>query len=273
MPSWAWLSVPGVLAVALYAPLFPRLVAEWVEFPNLSHGFAIPLIAGYLLWARWHRERLPPPVMPTAWGLPLLIVGLGALVVGLRGDEPFVARVSLPVTLIGLALFLGGWEVARVAWPGLAYLVFMIPLPWTLLKQVTYRSRLFDATISTQALQWLDVPVHRDGVILYLPNVVLEVADTCSSIPAIAALLSLGVAYASLALAIRLLLVVATLPLAIAANIIRIISVAWAAYAIGPWTLKTAFHMFNGTANFLVTFGLLLAFDAGLALLWRRGAR
>ena len=270
--SWIWVGLPMVAAIGLYAPIFPSLVWEWATFPNLSHGFAIPVIAGYLLWAR--RDRIQgAPIEPSAWGLPLLALGLGSLVVGVQGAEPFVARVSLLLTLLGLVVFLAGWTVARHTWAGIAYLLFMIPLPWATLKLITYRSRLLDAEVSAWALGWLWVPVYRDGVMLHLPNMTLEVADECSSIPAIAALLSLGVAYASLTsrpLAARLILILATLPLAIAANIVRITSVAAGVYYIGPWTLQTTYHMFNGTVNFLFTFFLLLALDSVMGR-WVKG--
>jgi exosortase len=264
--TWAWFLPPWVAALALYAPLFPSLVAEWAKFPSLSHGFAIPFIAGYLIWAR--RERLAAlPFRPSLWGVPVLVLGLLALVLGVYGDEPFVSRMSLPVTLLGLVLLLAGLGVARQVWPGIAYLLFMIPLPWVTVKQITYRSRLFDADASTYLLGWLGVPVHQNGVLLQLPNITLEVADACSSIPAIAALLSLGVAYAAVArrpLWVRVVLIAATLPFAIGANIVRITSTAAAAYWIGTWTLHTSYHMFNGTVNFLFTFLLLMALDWAL---------
>jgi exosortase len=108
---------------------------------------------------------------------------------------------------------------------------------------------------------------------LHLPNITLEVADACSSIPAIAALLSLGVAYAAVArrpLWVRLVLIAATLPFAIGANIVRITSTAAAAYWVGTWTLHTSYHMFNGTVNFLFTFLLLMALDWALGRLTER---
>jgi exosortase len=270
--TWVWFLPPWVAALALYAPLVPSLVYEWAKFPNLSHGFAIPFIAGYLIWAR--RDRLGTiPFTPSGWGLPVLVVGLLALVVGIRGDEPFLARVSLPVTLLGLALLLAGPRMTRHVWPGIAYLLFMIPLPWVTVKQITYRSRLFDADATTYLLGWLGVPVYQNGVMLHLPNITLEVADACSSIPAIAALLSLGVAYAAVAqrpLWVRLVLIAATLPFAIGANIVRITSTAAAAYWVGTWTLHTSYHMFNGTVNFLFTFLLLMAFDWALGRVAKR---
>lgn len=270
--TWAWFLPPWIAALALYAPLVPGLVSEWSEFPSLSHGFAIPFIAGYLIWARRDEIRARA-LAPSAWGFPVLAAGLLVFAVGMRASEPFVARVSLPVILLGLSLVLAGFAITRYTWPGIAYLVFMIPLPWGTVKQVTYRSRLFDADSSAMFLRWMGVPVYHDGVMLHLPNVNLEVADACSSIPAIAALLSLGVAYAVVARRptwLRITLILATLPLAIGANIIRITSVAAAAYWIGLWTLHTSYHMFNGTVNFLFTFIFLMVLDAVLFRLTRR---
>ena len=262
--GWWCLGLSALVALALYAPLLPGLVREWSEFPSLSHGFAVPFIAGYLLWAR--REQLRQlPVAPSIAGLPVLVLGLGVLTIGMRGDEPFAARLSLPVTLLGLVLLLGGRAIFAKAWLGVAYLAFMVPMPYATLKLLMYRSRIVDATVSAHALGWLGVPVLQEGVILHLPNMVLEVADDCSSIPALAALLSLGVAYASLTprpMWIRLLIVAAAIPFAIGANMVRIISTAAGVYYIGPWTLNTVYHLFNGTVNFLLTFLLLLSLDA-----------
>jgi exosortase len=273
--TWFWLLPPWIAAVALYAPLIPGLVYEWAKFPSLSHGFAIPFIAAYLVWARRERILALAP-MPSAWGFPVLIAGLAVFVLGMRASEPFVARVSLPLILLGLSLVLAGARITRQTWPGILYLLFMIPLPWGTVKQVTYRSRLFDAEATATLLRLMGIPVHHDGVLLHLPNVNLEVADACSSIPAIAALLSLGVAYAAVAqrpMWIRITLILATMPLAIGANIIRITSTAAAAYWIGVWTLGTSYHMFNGTVNFLFTFILLMVLDAILVrLAWRRPA-
>jgi exosortase len=111
---------------------------------------------------------------------------------------------------------------------------------------------------------------------LHLPNIALEVADDCSSIPAIAALLSLGAVYASLSrspLGVRVALVVGTIPLAIAANIIRITLTAAAVYYIGPWTLGNFYHKFSGTVTFLLTFCLLTLVDQALSSVARRWRR
>jgi exosortase len=125
-------------------------------------------------------------------------------------------------------------------------------------------------------LAWSGLPIYREGVFLHLPTITLEVADECSSIPALAALLALGIAYASLgerSVAARVILIAAAGPFAVTSNIIRIITVVVGVHFIGPGTLDTLYHQFNGTVNFLLTFVLLLLLDAGLTACRRRSTR
>jgi exosortase len=272
--GWAPLAAAAAAAVALYIPVAVGMAAEWAEFPSLSHGFAVPLIAAYLLWHQ--RERIAAePVSGSTLGLPLLALAVGLLVLGRLGGEPFVARLFLPLALFGVVLFLGGPGVARQAWMGIAYLVFMIPLPYLTLKSITYQSRLFDAGVTAAVLPWLGVPVLRDGVMLHLPNMSLEVADDCSSIPAIAALLALGAAYAQISPRpawMRVVLTLSAAPLGLASNIVRIVLTALGAYHLGPIALENTIHKFNGTTVFLATVVLLVALDSLLLRLTRRPA-
>ncbi len=264
--GWLRLGLAGLGIVAVYLPMFPPLVEEWAAFPNLSHGFAIPLIAGYLVWTRRH-EISELAVTPSWGGFPVLAGGLALYTAGTLGGEPFLARLSFPLTLLGAAILLGGIGVSRALLPGIGYLIFMIPLPYLTLKEITDLSRLFDATLTAAALPWLGVPVFQQGFLLHLPNITLEVADVCSSIPAVAALLALGAAYGYVnrrARPIRLALLVAAAPLGIASNIVRIITTAMGAYYLGPIALHNVIHMWNGATVFLMTLGALVLVDAGL---------
>ena len=271
--SWIRLGSLALAAMVLYAPVVLSMVQEWVDFPNLSHGFAIPLIAGYFIWTKREDLRVIRPA-PSALGLPLLLLGLLALLTGTYGNEPFLARLSLLVTFSGLVLLTGGVPLFKHVWYSVGYLVFMIPLPYTTLKLVTYRSRIFDAVVSGQVLHWLGIPILQDGTWLHLPDITLEVADECSSIPALAAMMALGVAYAFIAktggVIHRSVLILASIPLAIASNIIRIVSTALGVYYLGPIVLQSTLHQFNGTTNFLLTFLLLMLLDRGLSGIGRR---
>jgi len=272
--SWLALGVSVAAVLGLYAPVVAGMAAEWAEFPSLSHGFAVPLIAAYLLWHRRHLLA-QAPVEGTAFGLPLLILALGMLVLGSLVGEPFVARLSLPLALFGTVLFLMGPQIVREAWLGIAYLVFMIPLPYVALQALTYRSQLFDAGLTATALGWLGVPVLREGVMLHLPNITLEVAADCSSVPAVAALLALGAAYSQMQVRptwVRVALTLSAVPLALLSNIVRLIVTSLGAYYVGPIVLENVIHKFSGTTVFLATVVLLVALDALLTRIWRRAS-
>jgi exosortase len=271
---WLALGVGVAATLALYAPVIAGLAAEWSEFPSLSHGFAVPLLSAYLLWTR-RRQLAEAPIEGSLWGLPLIILAVAMLVIGSLGGEPFVARMSLPVTLLGVVLFLMGTRITRHAWVAIAYLAFMIPLPYLTLRALTYKSRVFDAGITATALGWLGVPVLRDGVMLQLPNMTLEVADDCSSVPAIAALLALGAAYALMQARptwVRVALTLAAAPLGLLSNIIRLILTSLGAYYLGPIALNNVIHKFNGTSVFLATVVLLVVLDAMLTRTWKRSS-
>jgi exosortase len=271
---WLALGCVAAATLALYAPVIAGMASDWIEFPSLSHGFAVPLITAYLLWNRRHLLA-EAPVQGSIAGLPVVILALGMLILGSLGGESFIARLSLPIALLGAVLFLTGPQVARHAWVAIAYLAFMIPLPYLTLKAITYQSRLFDAGLTATALGWIGVPVLRDGVMLQLPNMTLEVADECSSVPAIAALLALGAAYAQLRARptwIRAVLTLAAAPLGLLSNIVRLIVTSLGAYYLGPIALNNVIHKFNGTTVFLATVVLLVAFDSLLTRIWRRGS-
>jgi len=259
--------VLAILAViAVYAPLFPPLVSEWASFPSLSHGFAVPVVSAWLVWTRRHEIR-GLAFTPSWSGLSLLAGGLALYTAGTWAAEPFLARISLPLTLVGAVLFISGTRVTRELLPGIGYLLFMIPPPYLVMKPLTDEARLMDAAVTASILPYLGVPVYRQGVLLHLPNTTLEVADVCSSIPATVALLALGAAYGYLnrrPRAIRLTLLLAAVPLGIASNIVRIAITAAGAYYLGPIALNNVIHMWNGATVFLLTFGALALLDAVL---------
>ena len=272
--SWLALGVAAVAALALYAPVIASMAAEWSEFPSLSHGFAVPLLSAYLLWVRRHLLA-ETPIEGSIVGLPLVVLAVAMLVIGSLGGEPFLARVSMPLALLGTVLFLMGTRVTRHAWVAIAYLGFMIPLPYLTLRALTYKSRVFDAGVTATVLGWLGVPILREGVMLQLPNMRLEVADDCSSVPAIAALLALGAAYAQMQARptwVRVLLTVSAAPLGLLSNIVRLTLTAAGAYYLGPIALNNVVHKFNGTSVFLATVVLLVVLDAALVRIWKRSS-
>jgi exosortase len=272
--AWALIAV-GILAIlGVYGPLFPTLVHEWSSFPSLSHGFAVPLIAAYLLWAR-RADLAAAPILPSVAGLPVLIAGLALYLLGTLSNEPFVARLSLLVSLTGVVLFLAGPAITRRSFAAIAYLFFMLPLPYVTVKGLTDDLRILEATASAAVLPWLGVPVLQNGFLLQLPEVTLEVAEVCSSVPAILSLFALGAAFGYVTRRpwkVNLILSIAAVPLGLGANVIRIVTTAAGHYYIGPIALNSVVHTWHGLSVFLLTLVALSLLDVGLSRLRLRTA-
>src|SRR5690242_10650419 len=96
-PKIAWF---GALLLAAYAPMLLRLVRQWDADPDMSHGFFVPLIAGFVVW-RERDELLALKPQPNWWGLVLVLYGAIQLLIATLGAELFLARTAFLITLIG----------------------------------------------------------------------------------------------------------------------------------------------------------------------------
>jgi hypothetical protein len=123
------------------------------------------LISAYLVWRRRELIGVEPPAVSV--GLVVFVVALGIFEAGSLSGETFFSRLSFPLALLGIALFLAGPRVTGHVWPAIAYLLFMIPFPYLTFKAVTYQSRLFEAGVTATALRWLGVPIVQQ-VMLHL---------------------------------------------------------------------------------------------------------
>ncbi|NOY45645.1 MAG: exosortase [Deltaproteobacteria bacterium] len=252
--------VLGATAV-LYAAVIPSMVQDWYLDENYSHGFLVPLVSLYLLWDRRREVAEAARRARGSWaGLVLCLVSLALFVLGRAGAELFLQRSSLVFLLMGAVLWLWGWRVfAKVLFP-LAFLLFMVPLPYLVYDSVAFPLKLLAARVATDSLFWLGVPVFREGNIIHLASQTLEVADACSGIRSLVSLLALGVVYAyfmSRGWWRRLLLVVATVPIAIAANALRITGTGLLTHYVSPEAAEGFFHTFSGWVVFVAAFVML----------------
>ena len=249
------------LCVAFYGAMVPPLVKEWYEHENFSYGFLIPFIFLYLLWEE--RETFRDPLIgPSPWGA---ISFLGALSIGLLGKalgEPFVLRISLVLTVASLVHVFWGWHcVKRLAFP-LAYLFFMVPPPYLIVKEVSYYLKMSDAYIANLLAQAAGVPVYRDAYFLHLPSITLEVADVCSGIASLFAMLALGtiyVYYLPTRISMKFVVLIGAVFFPIIANLFRIFLVTVSVYYYGPIMLQAFFHHFTGTFTFLLSLFMFLS--------------
>jgi exosortase len=246
-------------AAALYAAVLGKLVHQWATDPTYSHGFLVPPIALFLVWQE--RDRLRHTASrPSAAGLLLIVISLAAYMLGSLGAELFVTRASLIGVIAGTVLYVFGWNHLRlVAFP-LVFLVFMIPLPAIVFDRATVSLQLLASRMGEDLLRAADVPVLRDGNILTLSTITLEVSDACSGIRSLMALLSVAALvgyFSDVTPWQRVLVVSAALPIAIGLNGVRIAATGLAASRFGPAAASGAVHAASGWVVFVLALGVV----------------
>lgn len=271
-PLWQGI-VLACLVSWLYASVLARLAHQWWTDPNFSHGFLVPVFSAYILWQ--NRAKLQQVHRaPSSWGLWLMLFSLCTLVLGVFGAELFLSRFSLLLLLAGMIIFLYGWQMLRAVLFPLAFLALMIPIPTIILNQITFPLQILASKLSSTLLPMLGVPVLREGNVINLPAMPLEVADACSGIRSLLSLMSLAVMYGYLLekkLSIRVFLAVASIPIAVAANALRIVGTGLLVQYWDPEKAEGFFHQFSGWLIFVVS--LLMLFVVHTLITFRERGR
>ena len=96
-------------ALVLYGGVLQKLVHDWIDDPNYSHGFFIPLFVGFVLWTK-RKRLLSLSHEGTWWGVLAGLAALCLMIVATLGAELFLARVSFVLLLAGVILCFGGWR-------------------------------------------------------------------------------------------------------------------------------------------------------------------
>ena len=255
---WTALLLAGSFAL-LYGRVLARLVHDWINDGNYSHGFLIVPLSLYFAWERRARLRTIQRE-PSAFGLVVVIGSLAVLLAGLMGAELFLTRVSIVGVVAGSILFLFGWRTLGLLALPVLFLLLMIPIPAIILNQVTFPLQLLASQVGEAALRGLGVPVLREGNVIVLANVSLEVAEACSGIRSLISLLTLGIVYGYFAdsrFFVRFVVALCTIPIAIASNGLRVAGTGIAAHYWGPRAAEGFFHTFSGWLMFVVAFCML----------------
>lgn len=264
----------GALCLALYYPALHGLVRAWLDDPNYSHGFLIPLLSAYFVWER--RDRLRALTRePSAWGLALLLAGLLAFSLGRVGAGAFLLRTSLIGVILGLILFLLGPRAFRLCLLPVGFLALMIPLPTVFFVELTLPLQLLAAQLAAFLLQALGIAVLREGNVIFLAHMTLEVVEACSGIRSLVSLITLAIVFSYFThrpLWRRCLLTVSAIPIAIVANASRIAGTGLLAQFLGPGVAEGFYHTFSGLLLFGIAFLLLLLESLVLSRLSRKAA-
>lgn len=269
---------PGLLLlgiVFLYRGIVPRMVQDWWNDPNFSHGLIVPLFSAYLVWEKRRELEFLRPLGLSEGVAGIGFVALGALmaVAGKAGGEYFIMRSSLVVVVGGLFLLLFGWHGLRKCLFPVLFLFFMVPIPYLLYDAVAFPLKMVASWIGEHSLNLAGVPVFREGNIISLPNMQLEVADACSGIRSLMSMMAMSTVVAyflGLGSGRGLVLFLSAIPVAVLSNSARILLTGLLSSRYGPGVADGFFHQFSGWLIFLVGMVLLLAL--GIVLRMTRGA-
>ena len=269
---WWQVAVLLLLVAWLYAPILARLAAQWWNDPNFSHGFFVPLFSVFVLWQ--DRQRLMKlTAKPAPGGLLILILALAVLVVGVMGAELFLSRISLLMVLAGLIIFFLGWDCFRAVLFPWALLVLMIPIPTLIFNQITFPLQLLASKAAATLLPLAGVPVLREGNVINLPAMPLEVAEACSGIRSLLSLVTLAVIYGYITEGNRWMrvsvLALGAIPIAVAANSLRIVGTGLLVQYWDPDKAEGFFHLFSGWLIFVVSLAMMFLLQRLLRPVWR----
>ncbi|MBU0493149.1 MAG: exosortase/archaeosortase family protein [Chloroflexi bacterium] len=253
--QWFAMLAVGLLVVVLYAPTLRWLTLAWLQDPYYSHGWLVVLVSAVLAWQMRARLRQG---QPDNQGLLLLTVGVGVYSLGWLLNAPFVVACSLLPVLAGLVwTWRGAPAIRALAFP-IAFLACAIPLPW--IETMTWPLESLTMGWAAGLVQLLGIPVQVSGGQVTMSSCNLTVGAACSGMRSLIALLALSLLLAYWLQgrwAFRLGIFVAALPLALAANALRVAAILVAGHVGGSAAASTV-HDLLGPVFFFVALGVLL---------------
>ncbi|HEY4361037.1 MAG TPA: exosortase/archaeosortase family protein [Bryobacteraceae bacterium] len=268
---WAIIAWLTALLIAANYPILKYLALQWWNDEDMTHGFLVPVVAGFLVWER--REKLLAMEFKADFrlGIPVLLWGMLQGYLGMIAAELFLQRTSVLIVLVGILLVTGGTKLVRALLYPLLLLPFMIPIPTVIYNRITFPLQLFASAVAEQLLSWINIPVLRDGNILHLASQDLSVAEACSGIRSLMSLSFLSMVYSYFSdqrVWMRWVLFVATIPIAILANAGRV-TITGILSEINPELAHGFFHSLEGWVIFVIAGVMLIGLHQVLNRLTR----
>ncbi len=252
------------LFILLFWPTFTWLAERFDTHDSFySHGWLVPVASGWLVWLR--RTQLQAcRVRSSFWGFFLLIPALLLHLPAIWWRLHFVSGFAMLATLYGLVWTVWGWNVFWTVRFAMLFLLFMIPLPGVLLIAISFKMKLMAATLATHVIRFVGIPAQQAGSMIQVPGVSVIVDDTCSGLRSLISLIALSTFWIALMPVSakrwqKVTMVAASIPIALAANMIRIIILVLLSAIYGPSIAESFIHYGSG----IVLFGVALA-----ALAW-----
>lgn len=272
-PSRAELLAIAAGLFAMYLPTYMTLDASIWKIVGQGHG---PVMLALTLWLIW--QRLPTFVglgtspAPIGGGL-LLTAGLLMYVVGRSQDILFMDVGSQMLVISGLALLYKGWAGWRIMWFPIFFILFIVPIPGSIVDQVTAPLKAAVSYVAEAILYKLHYPIGRSGVTLTIGPYQLLVADACAGLNSIFALEAIGVFYLSVightSRLRNIVLAMLILPISFVSNVTRVIALVLITYYFGDEVGQGFVHSFAGILLFMLATALTIGTDTVLGVFIR----
>jgi exosortase B len=266
-------------AVALFIPTVASLGAGPWSTEAGVHG---PLVLATGIWlivrrsAEIRAAARPGALAPAVAAIVLAIAGYAF---GRAFDFISIEVAAMLLAFGAVAYsFLGG-AVLRMMWFPIVYLMFMIPIPGSILDQATQPLKAFVSEAVTDVLGDLGYPVARVGVTIYVAQYQLLVEDACAGLNSLISLTAIGLFYVYVMRnsnwRYSVLLLALVVPIAILANCVRVAALVLLTYYFGDAVAQGFLHKFAGMVTFTSALLLIFLIDAGLTPVrsWLEGKR
>ncbi|MDX9702805.1 MAG: exosortase/archaeosortase family protein [Candidatus Auribacterota bacterium] len=259
----------AIAGVVFYKP-FVYMVGEWITYFHSSYspGPFVPLVSGYIIWLK--RDTIKTiPKSSSVWGVFVAIFALIMHLLAQRGDLQRVSITAFIILTIGIVLYMAGKKMAMELLFPLCFLIFMVPMEF-LDGMIGVKLRLIASTMAGFALELLGFNIIRIGTQIEMVGIFkFDVAAPCSGLKSLVSLTALTFAFSYLTQKKnwkRIVMIAFAFPIAIFANVFRIIILGLIATAFGGEAALGFFHGFSGF--FLFTFALLAMTGIGRVLSW-----
>ncbi|MEP6501859.1 MAG: exosortase B [Betaproteobacteria bacterium] len=262
-----WICVAGLLA--LYVPTIVGLVLNIWSTEEQSQGPIVLAICAWLTWRAWDRiddSKVDSPRPALGW----LLVAIALLLYVFGRSQRILSAQTLSVIFMlpGLVLLLRGSKQLRAAAFPLFFMIFLIPLPATMVDAVTQPLKLAVSSVATTVLFGVGYPIARSGVILQIGQYQLLVADACAGLHTLFSLEAMGLLYLNVvrhtSLMRNIALAILIVPISFAANVIRVMVLALITYHFGDEAGQGFLHGFAGLVLFMTALMFIIATDSGL---------
>ena len=260
-----------LIIAGLFWYLFHRelddMIYLWITDSSWSHGFLIPFFSLYFINQN-KKEILNLQAKPSYIGVLFLICAILFYIFNIASPSgwAYFRAISMIAALGSIVLLLGGWVLVKYTWLPIAFLIFAVPLPDRIYRQITIPMRQWAAGAASGLLNLVpEIETAARGVVIDIiykgqplePS--LDVAEACSGMRLLMAFLALGVAMAYLhhrPFWQRMILLASTIPIAIFCNIVRVTVTGFIYVRIHPKYTQGIYHDVLGMAMLPLAFGL-----------------